>query len=724
MSKKTKRFSIMLQVAILFIIGILTTGTITYISERFISDASVTNQTEERTSQIADEVKSVVRDYPASNWLLRYWYEHSDELDVEYDVEFKRGTKTEEKCRLLQEHQPSLQLEYVPTEVLRNLPEEDKKLYAEITYSWLITRINHIKRIYGVDFLFCVVTEPPYDKQFFLFSAADVNSVRGTNYEETYILGTQVAVGEGQQDAMRNAHQFKDHLADAGKYVDYYTYLDGLDSHAVLIGLTYNLSAMRSSINTQTLNGSVYAIINQIVLSVICLLLLYFFLLHPLQKVMQNILLYKNTKDSRTVNENLAKIRPRNEIGTLSEDIAGLTTEIDDHLGRIENITAERERIDTELSLATRIQKDMLPRVFPAFPDRTEFDIFASMDPAREVGGDFYDFFLIDEDHLALVIADVSGKGIPAALYMMAARIILANNTMAGKTPAQILTDTNKSICSHNREEMFITVWLGILEISSGKLVAANAGHEYPIIRKPGQGYELFRDKHDFVVGGMPWLKYHEYEMVLEPGSRLFLYTDGLTEATDAQHRMFGTDRILTTLNEDAEAVPEETIRCMKEAVSGFVLDAEQFDDLTMLALSYSGSPKNRITVEARVENLPRVTDFVNAQLEEIGCSPKASFQIDVAVDEIFSNIAYYAYGEGTGDATVTVEKETEFVSVIFEDSGIPYNPLEKGDPDTSLPAQEREVGGLGIFLVKKTMDDMTYEYKDGKNVLRIRKHL
>ena len=244
-------------------------------------------------------------------------------------------------------------------------------------------------------------------------------------------------------------------------------------------------------------------------------------------------------------------------------------------------------RIESELNLATSIQADMLPNIYPAFPERTEFDIYAAMDPAKEVGGDFYDFFLVDDDHLCMVMADVSGKGVPAALFMMASKIILANNAMMGKTPAQILTDTNASICSNNREEMFVTVWLGIFEISTGKLTAANAGHEYPVIKRPDGGFELFKDKHGFVIGGMDGIKYKEYEVTLEPGSKVFLYTDGVPEATDAEGNMFGVENMLNALNGDVDASPEQTLKNVRQAADNFVNEAEQFDDLTMLCFEY-----------------------------------------------------------------------------------------------------------------------------------------
>lgn len=252
----------------------------------------------------------------------------------------------------------------------------------------------------------------------------------------------------------------------------------------------------------------------------------------------------------------------------------------------------ESSRIETELTMASSIQADMLPNIYPAFPERPEFDIFASMDPAKEVGGDFYDFFLVDDDHLCMVIADVSGKGVPAALFMMASRIILANNAMLGKSPAQILTDANKAICANNREEMFVTVWLGILELSTGKVTAANAGHEFPALRHEGGDFELFKDKHGFVIGGMDGVKYKQYELQLSPGDRLFLYTDGVPEATNGEKELFGNERMLNALNRVKDAEPENVLKGVRRAVDDFVKAAEQFDDLTMLCVQYKGSGK------------------------------------------------------------------------------------------------------------------------------------
>ena len=284
--------------------------------------------------------------------------------------------------------------------------------------------------------------------------------------------------------------------------------------------------------------------------------------------------------------------RTNDEIEVLAESFADLSQKTKKYIEDITEITREKERVSTELNMARQIQSSMLPHIFPAFPNRHEFDIYASMNPAREVGGDFYDFFLIDDDHLCMVMADVSGKGVPAALFMMVSKVILQNYAMLGKSAAEILELTNAALCSGNQVEMFVTVWLGILEISTGKIDAANAGHEYPALSHKGV-FTLLKDKHNFVIGGLEGAKYKGYETRLTPGDRLFLYTDGVPEATDANESMFGTKRMIEALNRDADASPHEILEGVQKAVDNFVNQAEQFDDLTMLCIEYNGPAKS-----------------------------------------------------------------------------------------------------------------------------------
>ena len=283
--------------------------------------------------------------------------------------------------------------------------------------------------------------------------------------------------------------------------------------------------------------------------------------------------------------EHRAKIIQDDEIGELANAFNNMSASLQEYIKNLSSVMAEKERIGAELNVATQIQADMLPSIFPAFPEREEFDIYATMQPAKEVGGDFYDFFLVDEDHLAVVIADVSGKGVPAALFMVIAKTLLKNRAQMGDSPAKVLEVVNNQLCENNKAEMFVTVWFGVMQISTGKIVAANAGHEKPIIRKADGEFEIFKDKHGFVMGAMEGMKYKEYEFEIEKGGCLFVYTDGVPEATSSESELFGMERLVQVLNEEKDAPLPDILKSVKGSIDKFVKDAPQFDDITMLAL-------------------------------------------------------------------------------------------------------------------------------------------
>ena len=285
----------------------------------------------------------------------------------------------------------------------------------------------------------------------------------------------------------------------------------------------------------------------------------------------------------------MLNIRTGDEVENLTLVMADMENDLAEYEEHLTKITAEKERIGAELTLASAIQESSVPSDFPAFPDRNDFDIYGVMDPAKEVGGDFYNYFLIDDDHLVMMIGDVSGKGVPAALFMMVTNILLSDKAQLGSSPAEVLAHANRTLCAKNKAEMFVTVWLGILELSTGRLTAANAGHEYPVIKHGDGCFEMLKDRHGFVIGGMEESKYSEYDVILEKGSKIFVYTDGVPEATDSGNRLFGTERMLEALNKDPNADPEHILANVRRAVDGFVKDAEQFDDLTMLCVEYKG---------------------------------------------------------------------------------------------------------------------------------------
>ena len=289
------------------------------------------------------------------------------------------------------------------------------------------------------------------------------------------------------------------------------------------------------------------------------------------------------------------------EIEVLARAFANMSDKMQGYVREIVNITSEKQRLDTELSIAADIQLNMLPRHFPAFPDRNEFDLYAVMDPAKEVGGDFYDFFLIDEDHLALVMADVSGKGVPAAMFMVISKTLIKNATLSGRyrSPAEILRDVNSHLCEGNDDNMFVTAWLGILTISTGELVSACAGHEYPVFFRKGRGFVLEHDPHGLAMGAADLSRYRDVQWRLGPGDMLFLYTDGVPEANNGQRELFGEKRMLAALEKSLQETREGGeegktdlqlfLRKLREKVDDFVGDTEQFDDLTMMCVEYLG---------------------------------------------------------------------------------------------------------------------------------------
>ena len=251
--------------------------------------------------------------------------------------------------------------------------------------------------------------------------------------------------------------------------------------------------------------------------------------------------------------------------------------------------SADKQQIASELSVATHIQTSMLPRIFPAFPAQKEFDIYAMTNPAKEVGGDFYDFFLVDDDHLAVVVADVSGKGIPAALFMVIAKTLIKDHAQRGTSPDVVFTEVNRLLCEANDEGMFVTAWLGVLELSTGHLSYVNAGHNPPLLRRAGGGYDYLRTRSGFVLAGVEETRYRSCSLELAPGDALFLYTDGVTEATDAEKQLYGEERLAAALNSHKDYAPKELLSAVRDDVEAFVGQAPQFDDITVLSLCYYG---------------------------------------------------------------------------------------------------------------------------------------
>ena len=460
------------------------------------------------------------------------------------------------------------------------------------------------------------------------------------------------------------------------------------------------------------------------VLVFLALFVMIFLLVHTL--VVNNINRV-NSSLSKITSGNLEEtvdVRSNTEFASLSDDINATVSTLKQY------IAAAAARIDQELAFAKNIQQSALPSVFPPYPERTDFSLYATMDAAKEIGGDFYDFYFLDENRLAFLVADVSGKGIPAAMFMMTGKTVIRDYAERGDAPEDVFQGANGKLCEGNDAEMFITAWMGFLNTDTGLVRFVNAGHNPPVRIRDGHA-EFITQKVNLALAAMEGVPYRVQTLTLKPGDLLFLYTDGVTEAADTAEALFGNDRLLSVLSQpfgSGEEACRKVCESVKKAVSDFSEGAPQFDDITMLCLYYSGadpdSDVRSLTVPARDDSLPEVLSFLGGLLDAAGCSEHSLQQISVAAEEAFVNIAHYAYGDGQGDAAVTFRTEGGSAVIEFRDRGQAFNPLTAGDPDITLSSEQRRVGGLGIFLVKKTMDDVAYRRENGENILTIRKSL
>ena len=414
-------------------------------------------------------------------------------------------------------------------------------------------------------------------------------------------------------------------------------------------------------------------------------------------------------------------VRSSEEFSSLSDDINSTVETLKKY------ISEAAARIDKELEYAKQIQLSALPTNFPEGEDYT---ICADMIAAKEVGGDFYDFYKLGDTSVAFLAADVSGKGIPAAMFMMTAKTIIKDLAESGMQVNDVFTKANEKLCENNESGMFVTAWMGILDLETGVLQFANAGHNPPLIKHTDGSFEFLRTRPGFVLAGMEGVRYRAGEITLAPGDRLFLYTDGVTEATNAENELYGEENLLNFMNDNASMKATALLPALKNNIDEFVGDAPQFDDITMLMFDYKpeegGERMTNKTFPAKTEALPDVLAFVEETLKDFECPVKLQMSICVAIEEVFVNIAHYAYPHKEGDVTVNIGFDNLSGGVTFRivDKGIPFDPLAKADPDITLSAQEREIGGLGIFIAKKTMDLLTYAYENGENILTMTKNI
>ena len=414
-------------------------------------------------------------------------------------------------------------------------------------------------------------------------------------------------------------------------------------------------------------------------------------------------------------------VRSSREFSSLSDDINSTVSTLKRY------IAEAAARIDKELEYAKQIQLSALPK---NFHEGSDYSIHAQMIAAKEVGGDFYDFYRLNDTTVAFLAADVSGKGIPAAMFMMTAKTIIKNLAESGIPVNAIFTKANEKLCENNESGMFVTAWMGILDLNTGKLQFANAGHNPPLLKKANGDFTYLKTRPGFVLAGMEGIRYRAGEITLSPCDRLFLYTDGVTEATNADNKLYGEDRLLDFMNRNSALEASSLLPALKQNIDEFVGEAPQFDDITMLIFDYKpeqgGSRMMNQTFPAKIDSLTDVLGFVDRTLESYGCPMKIQIAVCVAIEEVFVNVANYAYGNGEGDMTLGIgfDEENRTITFRMTDKGIPFDPLQNPDPDITLSAEEREIGGLGIFIAKKTMNEITYAYENGENILTMIKKI
>lgn len=388
------------------------------------------------------------------------------------------------------------------------------------------------------------------------------------------------------------------------------------------------------------------------------------------------------------------------------------------------DLAAQREKTQAEMEIAAKIQADQMPDPARELTSQKEFDVAGFIKPAKEVGGDFFDCFMIDGAHIALAVADVSDKGIPAALFMMLTKTLIKNELLQGHSPAEALNAVNRQLTEQNAEGMFVTVWLAVVDLLTGECDVVNAGHEDPLVRKSDGEWEFLQYHHHLALGITPKTVYQGHRRILNKGDSVFVFTDGVTEEMNAARERYGNDRLRDVLNSCAGADAASLVRAVKDDVTAFFADVEQFDDITMLCFRYFGS--DSFTAAARNDSLGAVNEFILSRAERFGASKQERNEIRLSVEEIFGNIVDYAYEDADGVVEIDIDTDDPrgMFSVTFRDAGAPFDPTAVGAPKLTSDTGQRQVGGLGIYLAKQMTDEIVYEYRDGKNVLTMRKRI
>ena len=423
----------------------------------------------------------------------------------------------------------------------------------------------------------------------------------------------------------------------------------------------------------------------------------------------------------------LPKIKSKDEMLRLRNSFETMQTSLIQQIEETKTMNEEKGRMEGELHTARHIQMSMLPKTFPPFPERDDLDIYGQLAPAKEVGGDLYDFYIRDEK-LFFCIGDVSGKGVPASLVMAVTRSLFRTISSHENRPSRIINTINDAIARDNESNMFVTFFMGILDLPTGRMRYCNAGHNAPIFIKQDE-VRFLQVVPNIPLGVITDFQYEEQETLMPQGASIFLFTDGLNEAENNRHEQLGDDRILAAQQDAFNLSPQEQIDKMLQVVKNHVNGAEQSDDLTMLSIKYTyqrdeQAKSSHLILKNKVEELNKLPEFVDTVCEEAGIDMALIASLNLALEEAATNVVLYAYGREEGEVDIEAVYTDKYLKFILTDAGIAFDPTKKEEVDTTLSVEERQIGGLGIHLVRQIMDSVNYERIDGKNVLTLIKRL
>ena len=553
----------------------------------------------EEVYNVADKVATAtsvsMREYKALDFLIEYWEENYESMDYFYDDPAIYEAK---ERKLAARHPYRIDMTQITNTEARAMTPECKKLFAELSYSDICGVFSSYKQVYDLYYMYSFDIKG--SDMFFLNTGIKDQELRISQGGDLFELGYNFVYNKGEypilDEILRTQKrvyslEMSQPASAVGSVVHAFAPVYGVNGNVIaIVGVSIGLEDLQMKALRPAIIISIVSAVLFTLVVIVIYLLIKSSVARPVdaeEEIMQN---YEKTKNASDALSALNKIKSNNEIEDLARSFSSMISEIDRYMGEIESVTAEKERIKSELSMAASIQSSQLPSIFPPFPERNDFSIYASMKPAKEVGGDFYDFFMIDDDHIALVIADVSGKGIPAALFMMISRILIKNHMQSGEEPAEALFKVNNQLLENNEADLFVTVWLAKVELSTGKVIVSNAGHEDPVIRRADGKFELVKYRHSPPVSTINNMKFEQHEARLNPGDCIFVYTDGVAEATNSSNELYGTGRLTECLNSRPNARPESILDNVMKSIKEFVKDAEQFDDITMLCFKYYAS--------------------------------------------------------------------------------------------------------------------------------------